>query len=238
MYRVERAIIMAAGKGSRMSELTDSTPKPMVRVNGRRIIDTTIESLLALGINEIHIVVGHLRERFAEVRADYPMVHLVENPCYNTEENISSVYRVRDLLENAMIIEGDHYFFTPEPLNPDFEHSGYNVFWTDTPTQDWIVDVDDHDRITGYHDRGAEKGWLCYGVSRWTPEDGRRLKQLLELEYDQKQNRHIHWDYLPFDLYRDQFDMYIRRTLPGQCVELDSVAQIARVDPSYNVYLK
>ena len=42
MYHIERAIIMAAGKGSRMSELTDVTPKPMVRVNGKRMIDTTI----------------------------------------------------------------------------------------------------------------------------------------------------------------------------------------------------
>ena len=121
MYRIERAIIMAAGKGSRMSELTNVTPKPMVRVNGKRMIDTTIEALLSLGINEIYIVVGYLKERFEEVKADFPMVHLVENPCYETEENISSVYRVRDLLENAMIIEGDQYFFSPEPLNPAVE---------------------------------------------------------------------------------------------------------------------
>ena len=237
MYRVERAIIMAAGKGSRMSELTDTTPKPMVRVNGRRMIDTTIEALLSLGITEIYIVVGYLKERFAEVKADYPMVQLVENPCYETEENISSIYRVRDRLENAMIIEGDQYFFSPEPLNPEYEHTEYNCFRVDSPTRDWIVDVDETGRITGYHDRGGEKGWLCYGVSRWTPEDGRKLKQYIELEYEEKQNRHIHWDYVPFDIHKDRFSLYVRETPADQRVELDSVAELARIDPSYKKLL-
>ena len=104
--------------------------------------------------------------------------------------------------------------------------------WTDTPTADWIVDVDETDRITGYHDRGGEKGWLCYGVSRWTPEDGRKLKKYIELEYEEKQNRHIHWDYVPFSLHRDQFDLYIRRTAAGQRVELDSAEEIAAVEQS------
>ena len=224
---------MAAGRGSRMSELTEHTPKPMVRVNGRRMIDTTIEALLSYGITEIHIVVGHLKERFEEVKRDYPTIRLVENPCYETEENISSIYRVRELLENAMIIEGDQYFFSPEPLNPEYEHTEYNVFWTDEPTKDWIVDADGTNRITGYHDRGGEKGWLCYGVRRWTPEEGRKLRQYIELEYEEKQNRHIHWDYVPFNLHRDQFDLYIRETRPDQRVELDSVEEIARIDPSY-----
>ena len=232
MYRVERAIILAAGRGSRMQGLTDEMPKPMLKVMGRRMIDTTIEALQALKVPEIDIIVGYKKERFAEVKADYPGVTLIENPDFATEENISSLYRVRDMLENAMIIEGDQYFFSPEPLNPKYAHTEYNCFWTDTPTADWIVDTDETDRITGYHDRGGEKGWLCYGVSRWTPEDGRKLKKYIEYEYEVKQNRHIHWDYVPFNLHRDEFNMYIRRTEAWQRVELDSEEEIAAVEQS------
>ena len=57
MYRVERAIIMAAGFGNRMRPVTLSTPKPLVRVNGVRMIDTVIDGLHKNGINEIYIVV-------------------------------------------------------------------------------------------------------------------------------------------------------------------------------------
>ena len=54
MHIVKRAIIMAAGKGERMLPLTADTPKPLVRVNGVRMIDTVIRGLNNNGINEIH----------------------------------------------------------------------------------------------------------------------------------------------------------------------------------------
>ena len=57
MHQVKRAIIMAAGTGSRMRPVTLHTPKPLVAVGGRRMIDTVIDGLHANGIHEIHIVV-------------------------------------------------------------------------------------------------------------------------------------------------------------------------------------
>ena len=65
MYQAKRAIIMAAGKGERMHPLTEKTPKPLIRVNGRRMIDSVIEGLRENGITEIYVVVGHLKEQFA-----------------------------------------------------------------------------------------------------------------------------------------------------------------------------
>lgn len=58
MYKVERAVIMAAGLGSRMRPVTLDTPKPLVRVNGVRMIDTIIQGLRENGIGEIYVVVG------------------------------------------------------------------------------------------------------------------------------------------------------------------------------------
>ena len=55
MNTVKRAIIMAAGTGSRMNPITLDTPKPLVRVNGVRMIDTVIRTLYTNNIKEIYI---------------------------------------------------------------------------------------------------------------------------------------------------------------------------------------
>ena len=61
---VKRAIIMAAGIGKRMQPLTFETPKPLVKVNGVRMIDTVVDGLRKNGICEIYVVVGDLKEQF------------------------------------------------------------------------------------------------------------------------------------------------------------------------------
>ena len=58
---------MAAGTGSRMNPITLKTPKPLVKVNGVRMIDSVIHALHANGINEIYVVVGYLKEQFYEL---------------------------------------------------------------------------------------------------------------------------------------------------------------------------
>ena len=58
MHKVKRAIVMAAGLGKRMQPVTLTTPKPLVKVNGVRMIDTVIKGLHENGITESYSVVG------------------------------------------------------------------------------------------------------------------------------------------------------------------------------------
>ena len=62
---------MAAGLGNRMHPVTLATPKPLVNVNGVRMIDTVIDALHANGIYEIYIVVGYLKDAFKALKEQY-----------------------------------------------------------------------------------------------------------------------------------------------------------------------
>ena len=104
-YRVKRAIIMAAGFGSRMVPITLNTPKPLVRVHGKRIIDGLLDAIIKAGIEEIILVRGYLGEQFDQLLYKYPMIKFIENPFYNEANNISSAMCVRYLLSNAYVCD-------------------------------------------------------------------------------------------------------------------------------------
>ncbi|MBM6766351.1 NTP transferase domain-containing protein, partial [Faecalicoccus pleomorphus] len=71
-YQVKQAIIIAAGLGSRMLPATKDTPKPLVEVNGRRIIETLLDALVAAEIKDITVIVGYQRQKVKSLLANYP----------------------------------------------------------------------------------------------------------------------------------------------------------------------
>lgn len=106
-YRVKRAVFLAAGFGSRLLPVTLNTPKPLVRVKGKRIIDGLLDEVTDLGISEIYIVRGYLGEQFDQLLTKYPSIRFLENPIYNETNNISSAMCARYLLSNSYVFEAD-----------------------------------------------------------------------------------------------------------------------------------
>ena len=231
MYKAERAIIMAAGKGERMRPLTDHTPKPLVRVNGVRMIDSVIEALRQNGIFEIYVVVGYLKEQFLSLEQTYPGLKLIENPDYETWNNVASLYAAREFLNNCMILDGDQIIYRPEILDPYFERSGYNAVWTDLPTNEWLLTVK-NGIVTGCSRTGGAHGWQLYSISRWTSADGQKLKKHLETER-LKGNKSIYWDDLALFVYPEAYALGIHKMQKGDVLEIDSFDELTKVDPSY-----
>lgn len=236
MHHVKRAIIMAAGTGTRMRPISEKIPKPMIRVNGARMIDTVIQALHQNSIQEIYIVVGYLKEQFQVLAQEYPGVTLIENPYFDTCNNISSLYAARQHLSDVIILDGDQVIFNPSILAPEFALSGYNAVWTDGPTNEWLMTVE-NGIVTGCSRTGGEKGWQLYSISRWSAEDGQKLRRHLELEFEEKKNRQIYWDDVALFCHPEDYTLGIRQMQAGDIIEIDSVDELIKADASYKAYL-
>jgi CTP:phosphocholine cytidylyltransferase-like protein len=232
MNQARRAIIVAAGIGSRMRPVTDTVPKPLVQVGGVRMIDTSIQALHQNGIREIYVVVGYRKEQFAELPKRYPGLRLIENPDYRSANNISSLYYAREYLGDTIILDGDQLLRDPEILNPQFERSGYCAIYTEQPTQEWLLTLEDG-IVTGCSRTGGARGWELHSVSFWSKEDGARLREHLELEYVEKQHRDIYWDDVALFCHLEDYRLGIRPISRESLLEIDSYEELCALDPSY-----
>ena len=228
---------MAAGFGSRMQPVTLTTPKPLVKVNGMRMIDTVIQGLHHNGIQEIYIVAGYLKEQFYALETQYPGVKIIENPYYDTCNNISSLYVAREHLEDVMILDGDQIIYNDKILDPSFERSGYNCVWTNSQTDEWLMTVKDG-VVTSCSRTGGIGGWQLYSISRWSVEDGRKLRQHLEIEFEQNKNRQIYWDDIAMFCYPGEYHLGIYPMKKNDIIEIDNLSELAALDSSYQQYME
>lgn len=234
--RVKKAIIMAAGLGNRMKLVTLRTPKPLVKVNGIRMIDTVIQALHENGIYEIYIVVGYLKEQFKILTDEYKGITLIENPYYKECNNISSLYVARDYIEESMILDGDQIIYNSDVLAPEFEKSGYNSVWTDIETDEWLQTVE-NGVVVSCSRTGGKGGWQLYSVSRWTKADGIKLRKHLELEFEINKNTQLYWDDIAMFYHKEEYELGIRPMDKGDIIEIDNLNELVSIDESYKIYL-
>jgi CTP:phosphocholine cytidylyltransferase involved in choline phosphorylation for cell surface LPS epitopes len=232
IHIVKRAIIMAAGTGKRMRPLTLQMPKPLINVNGVRMIDTVIHGLYMNGITEIYVVVGYLKEQFYSLAQQHPGLLLIENPYYDTCNNISSLYVAREHLGDCIILDADQIIYNPKVLAPRFERSGYNSVWMEEETDEWLQNVE-NGIVTSCSRTGGKGGWQLYSISRWTAEDGKKLRNHLKVEFEQKHNRQIYWDDVAMFCYPDEYQLGIWPMSCEDVIEVDSLKELVALDKRY-----
>ena len=235
MGKVKRKIIMAAGLGRRMKPVSNRTPKPLIKVNGKRMIETIIEGLCDNGITEIHVVAGYKKDAFEVLRKRYPEIDIIENPYFATCNNISSLYVARHHLEESIIVDGDQIIHNPEILDAGIDKSGYSGAWTETDTDEWLMEVN-RGIITKCDRNGGRRGWQLFGISRWTGEDGKKLKKHLEIEFEEKKKHNLYWDDVPMFRHKDEYELQLYPIERGDIIEIDNFEELVRIDGSYKNY--
>lgn len=232
-YKVQRAIFIAAGFGSRLVPVTLNTPKPLVRVNGTRIIDTLIDACLKIGIKEIYIVRGYLAEQFDQLLYKYPTIKFLENPAYNESNNISSALTARYLMENAYVFEADLLLNNPNIIKK--YHYNSNVLGIyKKRTDDWCLTVDKDNFVTEEKIGGLD----CYqmvGIYYINSEDGKRLSNHIKDAYELPGGKEKYWETVPNQVYKGQYKIEVRPCNDTDIVEIDTFNELKKIDKTYNV---
>ena len=230
-YRVKRAVFIAAGFGSRMVPITFNTPKPLVRVNGVRIIDTLLDAVVAAGIPEIIIVRGYLGEQFDQLLYKYPNIKFVEKPIYNEANNISSAVCVKYLLQNAYVLEAD-LLLKNKNLIRKYEYETNFLGILVERTEDWCL-VTNEKGIVIEEKVGGLNCHQMVGISYWTEEDGNKLAYDIDEVYHSPGGKERYWEQVPMVYKKENYKVHIRECQFEDITEIDTFNELKQIDNLY-----
>ena len=229
-YKVDNAVIMAAGLSSRFAPISFERPKGMLTVLGEVLIERQIRQLHEAGIDDVTVVVGYMKEQFFYLE-DELGVRVVVNPDYAERNNNSTIKRVADLLGNTYICSSDDYF-TENPFERYVYGAYYAAVFEEGPTSEYCLSVHGRDdRIVGVT-VGGEGEWVMMGHAYWDRAYSRAFTEVLDEVYDHPDTAGKLWE----DIYAEHVErlpMVMRKYRHGVIWEFDSLDELKAFDPDF-----
>lgn len=228
-YKVDNAIILAAGLSRRLAPISYEQPKGLLSVRGEVLIERQIEQLKQAGINDITVVVGYKKELFFYLEDKYG-ISIVVNEEYATRNNNSSLMAVKQRLANTYICSSDDYFIE-NPFKPYVWKAYYAAQYAEGPTEEWCMETGAGQRITQVN-IGGEDAWYMIGQVYFDRDFSHHFVEVLEAEYDLPVTAPKLWEQIYVD-HIDEFDMRMKKYPAGSIFEFDFLDEVREFDPYF-----
>ncbi len=215
-----RAVILAAGFGMRMVPINIETPKALLTIRGEVLIERLIRQLHDVGIREIHVVVGFMKERFEYLRDTFG-VRLIYNSEYSLKNNLHSLSLALDHLSNAYIIPCD-LWCEENPFHHNELYSWYMV--SDAFHKDSTVTVNRKHQLV----RSATPGNRMIGIAYLTPPEAEVIRKRISQMCVQPLFDHDFWERA---LYAgDRMLVYANIVSEEGVIEINTYEQLRVID--------
>lgn len=229
-YRVNNAVILAAGAATRLAPLSFEKPKAMFEVRGQVLIERLVAQLREAGVQHVAVVVGHMKEAFFYLREKCG-VEIIVNPDYATRGSHASFYAAKDVLrQGSYVCSSDQYYST----NPFEAYEYGSLLCLDRKaarTNDMAVGCNAKGFVTQVkRDRGDQ--WCMRGPVYMDASTARRMLDIIEAGYDDPDMAPAHWD----DVYAShcgEFDFRVRRLAPNALHEFNFMRDLCAFDRDF-----
>lgn len=229
-YKVDNAVIMAAGLSSRFAPISYERPKPLIEVRGEVLIERQIQQLLDKKITDIILVTGYKQEQFEYLKDKYHLT-IINNKDFLIRNNHSSIYAAREYLKNTYVCSADNYFLL-NPFEQEVDESYYAALFASGETKEWCLQTDENDYITGIK-IGGNHQWYMLGHVFWSEDFSSQFIHIIEREYDKEETKSKLWESI-YAEHIQQLKMKIRRYGENQIFEFDTLDELRLFDHRYD----